>query len=269
MFTMQSLGFYPGTIEDAAEKAEAAMQEAGVPSLTIDAMYVTAREKFENGELDYSDITNSFINEFYNYAKYYIEKAIAGIEITYYVNGDDSHLYVNGEGYCKGDDTIRNYRYGLDICFISKDYFEGVAACNAALSIEDEELLADIIESAENKDGEYFYNLSENNNEFWADAYDMIAAADNNRIALDVNAILQTNGEILFEVKIDSPNPDECFKGITSPKSLTKETEIMEKLETAIRGYEIDAVDEDAVELFQKYLKNHEKPKENSKEYNV
>ena len=93
---LQYLGIYEGSINSAIESCEDALKRLKFSDREIDQMNEWALNKLsEIG--DWYEITNSIIYAYFDTTKYMIEDKHPKVEVDYYVNGDDSHLYVNGE----------------------------------------------------------------------------------------------------------------------------------------------------------------------------
>ena len=287
MNTMQMLGFYPDAIENAAETAEAAMTDAGVCLPDIDYMYDDVRERFENGELNYSDITNSLISEYFEYAKEKIEQEISGIEISYYVNCDDTHFYVNGEEYWKGEDLITDLKErGIDISLIEEATYGNISATRAVLNIKDDDLLYDLINGCEDKDGHNMAELSYGEEIHTAvgdwgilnlDGYEIIEKIDRGERfkEFEVAALLLENGKRVYEISyVDEKDNTQHIMRADRPELLREYVNLGNKLDTAVRSY-IESVGELSVDgtpeekTFLKHLKNREKQKESGKEYDM
>ena len=91
-YTLPFLGIYQDAIESAADSAENALRVAGVSNDDFNDMVIQELE--ESG--DFSDITNSIIHAFFIVAHDLIRQSAPDVDVRYYVNCDDSHIYVNG-----------------------------------------------------------------------------------------------------------------------------------------------------------------------------
>ncbi len=279
MDTLQMLGFYPEAIEDAAETAEAAMTDAGVCLPDIDYMYDDIRERFENGELNYSDITNSIIDGYFEYAKEKIEKEISGIEISYYVNCNDTHFYVNGEEYWKGEDLITDLKdRGIDISLIEEATYGNISATRAVLNINDDDLLYDLINGCEDKDGYSMCELTYDEENSWQmDGYEIISKIDRGERfkEFEVAALLLENGKRVYEISyVDEKDNTQHIMRADRPELLREYVNLGNKLDTAVRSYiesvgELSADGTPEEKTFLKHLKNREKQKESGKEYDM
>lgn len=279
MNTLQMLGFYPDAIEDAAETAEAAMTDAGVCLPDIDYMYDDVRERFENGELNYSDITNSIIDGYFEYAKEKIEKEISGIEISYYVNCADTHFYVNGEEYWKGEDLITNIKdRGIDISLIEEATYGNISATRAVLNVKDDDLLYDLINGCEDKDSYSMAELTYDEENGWQmDGYEIISMIDRGERFKEFEAavLLLENGKRVYEISyVDEKDNTQHIMRADRPELLRENAELGNRLDTAIRAYiesvgELSADGTPEEKTFLKHLKNREKQKESGKEYDM
>ena len=282
MNTMQMLGFYPDAIDDAADTAEAAMTDAGVCLSDIEYMYDDVRERFENGELNYSDITNSLIDGYFEYAKEKIEQEISGIEISYYVNCNDTHFYVNGEEYWKGEDLITNIKdRGIDISCIEEATYGNISATRAVLNIKDDDLLYDLINGCEDKDGHNMAELSYGEEGDWGilnlDGYEIIEMIDRGERfkEFEAAALLLENGKRIYEISyVDEKDDTQHIMRADRPELLREITELGNRLDTAVRAYieevgELSADGTPEEKTFLKHLKNREKQKESGKEYDM
>ena len=282
MNTMQMLGFYPDAIENAAETAEAAMTDAGVCLPDIDYMYDDVRERFENGELNYSDITNSLISEYFEYAKEKIEQEISGIEISYFVNCDDTHFYVNGEEYWKGEDLITDLKErGIDISLIEEATYDNISATRAVLNIKDDDLLYDLINGCEDKDGHNMPELTYDGDDGWEilqmDGYEIIEKIDKGERfkEFEAAALLLENGKRVYEISyVDEKDNTQHIMRADRPELLREYVNLGNKLDTAVRSYiesvgELSADGTPEEKTFLKHLKNREKQKESGKEYDM
>ena len=279
MDTVQMLGFYPDAIEDAAETAEAAMTDAGVCLADIDYMYDDVRERFENGELNYSDITNSLIDSYFEYAKEKIEQEISGIEISYYVNCHDTHFYVNGEEYWKGEDLITDLKErGIDISFIEEATYGNIPATRAVLDVKDDELLYDLISGCEDKDGHNMDELTyDEENGYGMDGYEIMEKIDAGERfkEFEAAALLLENGKRVYEISyVDEKDDTQHIMRADRPELLREYVNLGNKLDTAVRSYiesvgELSADGTPEEKTFLKHLANREKQKESGKEYDM
>jgi len=277
MNTLQMLGFYPDAIEDAAETAEAAMTDAGVCLADIDYMYDDVRERFENGELNYSDITNSLIDSYFEYAKEKIEQEISGIEISYYVNCHDTHFYVNGEEYWKGEDLITDLKErGIDISFIEEATYGNIPATRAVLDVKDDDLLYDLINGCEDKDGYSMVELTYDKENGWEmDGYEIIEMIDAGKRfkEFEVAALLLENGKRVYEISyVDEKDDTQHIMRADRSELLREYVNLGNKLDTAVRSYiesvgELSADGTPEEEIFLKHLNNREKTEKGSKEW--
>ena len=101
---------YVDEVNDISELCESAMQEAGYD---IERLNDGITEYLECVEMRHflDNPTNYILAAMLFETSYWIgtkfEELGINIEVDYYVNGTDSHLYIDGEDYHDGDDTIR------------------------------------------------------------------------------------------------------------------------------------------------------------------
>lgn len=97
MFTnFQYLGIYEDAINDAIDTCESALKQVGASVSDIDSMNEDALCYLkECGSFD--DITNSIISAYFSTVGYFIKKYKPDADVDYYVNGNDSHLYIDRE----------------------------------------------------------------------------------------------------------------------------------------------------------------------------
>lgn len=142
MFSILSkLGFYPTPIDDSIHTAQKILSEAGCSNNELDGVEKHLMEKFESGEIDYGDITNSLILAAFEYAKEICESRISGIEISWYINCDDTHIYINGQPYEEG------CVYKLREDFYFSDYSNEGEDLVADLCCYNDELLGDMLDT--------------------------------------------------------------------------------------------------------------------------
>lgn len=102
---MVSLSFYdiyPQTIENATGTCESALEQAGCTKSEIDDVYLTSKKQAFDSLTAEGNITNCIIDSMFQVTKEVLEEK--GYQVDYYVNGDDSHLYIDGEEYYEGDE---------------------------------------------------------------------------------------------------------------------------------------------------------------------
>lgn len=84
------LGIYPDDIDHAWEECESTLKEQELDQFAEELEDSLADEVTE---IDLNNATNSIIDLMFNICKSIIEREHPGQEVTYYVNGYDSHLY--------------------------------------------------------------------------------------------------------------------------------------------------------------------------------
>ena len=84
------LGIYPEDIDHAWEECESALEGQGLDRFTGE-LEQSLKDEFT--EIDLNNATNSVIDLMFNICKGIIEREHPGQEVTFYVNGYDSHLY--------------------------------------------------------------------------------------------------------------------------------------------------------------------------------
>lgn len=95
-YTVEFMGIYPDEIRSACQKADEALKEAGVD--LFDERYDIDFDEFKSvlhciGNWD--NITGSVITAYYICCERTAKRALGkDIEVTYYVNGDDSEFSV-------------------------------------------------------------------------------------------------------------------------------------------------------------------------------
>ena len=96
MFNLGYLGIYENTIQSAVDTAESALDRVNARVSDRNALHSDAESIMKECG-DFGDITNSIINAYFDAAKNIIERYSKKYEVDYYVNGDDSHFYIDGE----------------------------------------------------------------------------------------------------------------------------------------------------------------------------
>lgn len=89
---LQMLGIYENAINDSIAKAEKLINEYGYD---VDTLWALVNETLEYTLNGIFYITNHIVGAFFQATKQIIEYDNDNIEIDYFVNGDDSHLYIN------------------------------------------------------------------------------------------------------------------------------------------------------------------------------
>lgn len=265
---IQWLGIYPDAIEDAAETAEGAMTEAGCLVADIDGIHSEIAERFRSGELDCSDITNALIAEYFDRAKAAIEEQIKGIDITYYVNCDDSHFYVNGEEYFNGDGIIEELREGIEISYVEQTEYQNVPAVRAVLNIENDDILRDLICGAETTSG---YPANQSLAEIYEDEdkddWDILCMIDkaDRLVNFEASALLLQNGKRVYELRVTDfeHNNYEYVVRADRPEQLQNPALLTDNTDMAVRAFDKGNIEDDeTLELFEKHISNREKMKE-------
>ncbi|EGC02203.1 hypothetical protein [Ruminococcus albus] len=257
MNVLQFLGIYPDAIEYAAEKAEAAMEDAGASLPDIDYMYDVVRDSFKEKELDFENVTNSLISKFFEYAKSVLEKELSGAEVTYCVNCNDSHFYVNGEEYYKGDNTITDLRRGIDIPSVEMTEYGNIPALRAALNIEDDDILADLLNGAEDKHSDSLADIYDK------DGYEIIEEIDAAQVLMNFEAfvLLLENGKRVYEIKVfDEKADEERIVRADRTEQLQEADKLRIKTDMALRSLKKEGCILDAEEEYflEKHLLNRE-----------
>lgn len=99
MSNIRFLGIYEEEIDKAVNSSELAMKREGFTEKEIDEMNDMVLEQLEECG-NWSDITNSIIDAYFTVAADLIRQRRKDTEVSYYVNGMDSHFYINGEEVC-------------------------------------------------------------------------------------------------------------------------------------------------------------------------
>lgn len=142
---LSMFGIYPDAIQTNIRIAEKIVSETGCSSAEVNSLMNYVAEQFTGGELNYEDITNSIIQTAFDYAGGILSKRIPGAELSYYINCDDTHVYINGQPYEPG--CIQQLRD--DFYFSCIDYDEETDEIKASLCCYKDELLADILDTAQ------------------------------------------------------------------------------------------------------------------------
>ena len=260
---MQFLNIYPKTIEDVASTCEQAMLDAGFNTREVDDMFEYVKQCFYDGDgMDYSDVTNSIISNFYGYTKEKLEEKL-NTEVSYYVNCDDSHLYINGEEYFEGDDLIENILIlNVDIVETKETFRNGKPAVECTLDIHDD-YECDFI---------YCSGILDELNKIAPDTFgpNSLAAdelysyvVNHYGVNLDMIAILQDNDisyAISFSDKIQISNVNDCGIDLFIPierKFLEYDDDITEKLKIAIsRDIDVSDLNKDSQDIIKSIIKD-------------
>ena len=99
MSNIRFLGIYEEEIDKAVELSELAMKHEWFTEKQISEMNDMALEQLEECG-DWSNITNSIIDAYFTVTADLIKQRRKDKEVSYYVNGMDSHFYIDGEEIC-------------------------------------------------------------------------------------------------------------------------------------------------------------------------
>lgn len=99
MSNIRFLGIYEEEINNAVDTSELAMKREGFTEKEIEEMNDMVIEQLEECG-DWSNITNSIIDAYFTVTADLIKQRGLGVDVSYYVNGMDSHFYINGEEIC-------------------------------------------------------------------------------------------------------------------------------------------------------------------------
>lgn len=99
MSNIRFLGIYEEEINNAVDTSELAMKREGFTEKEIEEMNDMVIEQLEECG-DWSNITNSIIDAYFTVTADLIKQRGLGVDVSYYVNGMDSHFYINGEEVC-------------------------------------------------------------------------------------------------------------------------------------------------------------------------
>lgn len=99
MSNIRFLGIYEEEINNAVDISELAMKREGFTEKEIEEMNDMVIEQLEECG-DWSNITNSIIDAYFTVTADLIKQRGLGVDVSYYVNGMDSHFYINGEEVC-------------------------------------------------------------------------------------------------------------------------------------------------------------------------
>ena len=92
---LEFFGIYEKAVDKAVKTCEKALTDYGLSNY-IDSMHDEAKNYFyETGSL--GNITNSLIDAFFSTVERIFETWREDAVVTHYVNGSDSHLYINGD----------------------------------------------------------------------------------------------------------------------------------------------------------------------------
>ena len=99
MSNIRFLGIYEEEINNAVDLSELALKQEGFTEKEIEEMNDMALEQLEECG-DWSNITNSIIDAYFTVTADLIKQRGLGVNVSYYVNGMDSHFYIDGEEIC-------------------------------------------------------------------------------------------------------------------------------------------------------------------------
>lgn len=99
MSNIRFLGIYEEEIDKAVDSSELALKQEGFTEKEIDEMNDMVIEQLEECG-DWSNITNSIIDAYFTVTADLIKQRGLGVNVSYYVNGMDSHFYIDGEEIC-------------------------------------------------------------------------------------------------------------------------------------------------------------------------
>ena len=95
MSVLNSFGIYEGAITRANEICQIVLYKSGMDS-RYDEMMNDALDYFHCIQLDNrTSITNALIDSMFNSTKYILMEKYTDLDVDYYINGYDSHLYIN------------------------------------------------------------------------------------------------------------------------------------------------------------------------------
>ena len=96
MNALNCFGIYEDEINKADEICQDVLYHAGLEN-RYDEMMNDALDYFYYIQLDNrTSITNALIDCMFNSTKYILMEKYKNIDVDYYINGYDSHLYING-----------------------------------------------------------------------------------------------------------------------------------------------------------------------------
>ena len=100
MSNIRFFGIYEEEIDKAVNSSELALKQEGFTEKEIDEMNYMALGQLEECGGDWSNITNSIIDAYFTVTADLIKQRGLGVNVSYYINGMDSHFYINGEEIC-------------------------------------------------------------------------------------------------------------------------------------------------------------------------
>ena len=99
MSNIRFLGIYEEEINNAVDTSELAMKREGFTEKEIEEMNDMVIEQLEECG-DWSNITNSIVDAYFTVTADLIKQRGLGVNVSYYINGMDSHFYIDGEEIC-------------------------------------------------------------------------------------------------------------------------------------------------------------------------
>lgn len=99
MSDIRFLGIYEEEIDKAVDSSELALEQEGFTEKEIGEMNDMVIEQLEECG-DWSNITNSIIDAYFTVTADLIKQRRKDVKVSYYVNGMDSHFYIDGEEIC-------------------------------------------------------------------------------------------------------------------------------------------------------------------------
>ena len=91
-------GIYPNEIERVSDICSDTLESAGFSNGEIDDVYNEMYEEIYRNPLDSSTtLTNNIIYAMFDVVARVLRDRFNGLDVDYYVNGSDSHLYINHE----------------------------------------------------------------------------------------------------------------------------------------------------------------------------
>lgn len=214
-FTIGELGIYPDTINEMFDRAISLLEEADFSQNEINKAVDSVGEAFRSGHLDTSDITNSLIGEMFSTVKEMVETKYRKADISYYVNCDDSHLYVNGQEYRRPspEENSAFYDFLHENCFEfnfadTEVTDEGLGKAIFCLKLQDDTVYWDILSNAVNQNGKSAYDAIVEHlsgtegipQHTLNDATGVFRALDRLNLHPDMDFVAVENGQFTFTV---------------------------------------------------------------------
>ena len=236
---LEWLNIYEGAINNAIEKSEAMLGDLGASKSVIRGLTRYVGECFAGGGLDYDDITNSLIACAFEYTRDEIQRVLKGADITFYVNCDDSHFFINNTEYFIGDDIITRLRDTIEIEDIKTAKFGNRMAAEITFSMSgntgsSDDLTEDLLNAATLHNGYYLIDV------LWDKVSDKNEAKFNNIISsseITYKAYMFEDGNLAYSIHLKNGDID-LYGTVTDAGMLEKEFDLKEKLEMAVKAYE-------------------------------